>query len=113
MYCSLLFGSPEVRIAIVPWNPSLSPSGSQPQQLEGVIPLDRRVDVQRNFNTGRDASFDITLEKPETPAGIPIPNGTYKVLLRVLRLAGDPHKEEDWESWLSPLFGVYPLPDAF
>ncbi|KAJ7902169.1 subtilisin-like protease [Mycena olivaceomarginata] len=38
--------------------------------------------------------------------GTVIPNGSYKVLLRSLRVTGDPKNEADYESWLSPVFGV-------
>ncbi|KAJ7187896.1 subtilisin-like protease [Mycena filopes] len=38
--------------------------------------------------------------------GTAIPAGTYKVLLRSLRVTGDPTNEADYESWLSPIFGV-------
>lgn len=38
--------------------------------------------------------------------GTVIPNGSYKVLLRALRVTGDPTNEADYESWLSPVFGV-------
>ncbi|KAF7357681.1 Minor extracellular protease vpr [Mycena venus] len=38
--------------------------------------------------------------------GTTISNGSYKVLLRALRVTGDPTNEADYESWLSPIFGV-------
>jgi hypothetical protein len=38
--------------------------------------------------------------------GTVIPNGSYKVLLRALRVTGDATKEADYESWLSPIFGI-------
>ncbi|KAJ6498971.1 pyrolysin [Mycena sanguinolenta] len=38
--------------------------------------------------------------------GTGIPNGSYKVLLRSLSVTGDPMNEADYESWLSPVFGV-------
>ncbi|KAF7376447.1 Subtilisin-like protease [Mycena sanguinolenta] len=38
--------------------------------------------------------------------GTVIPNGSYKVLLRSLSVTGDPTNEADYESWLSPVFGV-------
>ncbi|KAK7005815.1 subtilisin-like protease [Favolaschia claudopus] len=36
-----------------------------------------------------------------------IPNGTYKILLRSLAVTGDPTNEADYESWLSPAFGIF------
>lgn len=38
--------------------------------------------------------------------GTTVPNGSYKVLLRALKVTGDRTKEEDFESWLSPIVGV-------
>jgi hypothetical protein len=38
--------------------------------------------------------------------GTVIPNGSYKVLLHSLRVIGDLTNEADYESWLSPVFGV-------
>ncbi|KAH8107723.1 subtilisin-like protease [Cristinia sonorae] len=39
-----------------------------------------------------------------------IPNGSYRILLRVLKVTGDPTKEEDFESWLSPVVGFQAPP---
>jgi len=33
-------------------------------------------------------------------------NGQYKMLLRALKMTGDPSNEADYEAWLSPIFGV-------
>ncbi|KAJ7254122.1 subtilisin-like protease [Mycena rebaudengoi] len=38
--------------------------------------------------------------------GTVIPNGYYKILLRSLRVTGDPTNEADYDSWLSPIIGV-------
>ena len=35
-----------------------------------------------------------------------IPNGKYRVLLRALEITGNPTVEDDYESWLSPIFGI-------
>jgi len=35
-----------------------------------------------------------------------IPNGNYKILVRALKVTGDPSNEADFESWLSPVIGV-------
>ncbi|KAG8925034.1 hypothetical protein FRC00_004419, partial [Tulasnella sp. 408] len=34
--------------------------------------------------------------------GTEIPNGSYKLLLRALKITGDPKKNGDYEQWLSP-----------
>ncbi|KZT62014.1 subtilisin-like protease [Calocera cornea HHB12733] len=33
-------------------------------------------------------------------------NGEYKMVLRALRVLGDPANDADWEAWMSPIFGV-------
>ncbi|KAJ7045889.1 subtilisin-like protease, partial [Mycena alexandri] len=38
--------------------------------------------------------------------GTIVPNGSYRILLRSLRVTGDPTNEADYESWLSPILGV-------
>lgn len=43
---------------------------------------------------------------PTFANGTTIPNGLYKVLLRVLKVTGDRNNEADFESWLSPVIGV-------
>ncbi|KAG9050740.1 hypothetical protein FS837_002684 [Tulasnella sp. UAMH 9824] len=34
--------------------------------------------------------------------GTTIPNGRYKILIRALKITGDPEKNSDYDSWLSP-----------
>ncbi|KAK7473104.1 hypothetical protein VKT23_001205 [Stygiomarasmius scandens] len=43
--------------------------------------------------------------------GTTIPNGQYRVLVRALRVTGNPENESDYESWLSPVIGVF-VPDS-
>jgi hypothetical protein len=38
--------------------------------------------------------------------GTAIPNGSYKILLRVLKITGDAQKEEDYEVWTSPQLDI-------
>ncbi|KAG8738765.1 hypothetical protein FRC10_006482 [Ceratobasidium sp. 414] len=38
--------------------------------------------------------------------GTAIPNGAYKILVRALKITGDPKKEEDYEVWASPEIDV-------
>ncbi|KAL4251463.1 Alkaline protease 1 [Abortiporus biennis] len=38
--------------------------------------------------------------------GTTVPNGSYRLLLRALKVTGDPTNEADFESWLSPIIGV-------
>lgn len=36
-----------------------------------------------------------------------IPNGQYRILMRALRITGNPKSEGDYESWLSPIIGIH------
>lgn len=38
--------------------------------------------------------------------GTQVPNGSYRFLVRALRVTGDPEQNSDYESWLSPVVGV-------
>ncbi len=48
----------------------------------------------------------IAMKSPVFANGTTIPNGSYKFLLRALKVTGDPKQEEDFESWLSPIIGI-------
>ncbi|MBW0479850.1 hypothetical protein O181_019565 [Austropuccinia psidii MF-1] len=37
---------------------------------------------------------------------IPVPDGKYKILMRGLRVTGDPLVDSDYEAWLSPSFAI-------
>ncbi|CAE6542896.1 unnamed protein product [Rhizoctonia solani] len=49
--------------------------------------------TERGFNTLLAKAF---------ANGTAIPDGSYKVLLRALKITGDPKKQEDYEVWTSP-----------
>ncbi|KAH9484892.1 Minor extracellular protease vpr [Psilocybe cubensis] len=54
-----------------------------------------------------DGFSSFVLDTPTFANGTTIPNGAYRVLVRALRVTGNPAREEDWESWLSPVVGVF------
>ena len=56
-----------------------------------------------NDGTGFNA---FEFDSPTFANGTTIPNGMYKLLLRALKVTGDPTNEADFESWLSPVIGV-------
>ncbi|KAG6919367.1 hypothetical protein DXG01_006916 [Tephrocybe rancida] len=58
-------------------------------------------------NEDEDNAYNLfSLETPTFADGTTIPNGSYRFLVRALKVTGDPTKEEDYESWLSPIVGV-------
>ncbi|KAK1223902.1 hypothetical protein PQX77_013208 [Marasmius sp. AFHP31] len=55
--------------------------------------------------------FFILIQNVSISAGVfangsRIPDGTYRVNLRALKVTGDPTKEEDWDSWFSPVMSL-------
>lgn len=48
----------------------------------------------------------LDLTTPTFADGTTIPNGSYKLFLRALKVTGDPSEDSDYESWLSPIIGV-------
>ena len=54
-------------------------------------------------NTGYN---EVALSKPQFANGTTIPNGAYRILLRALKVTGDPTREDDFESWLSTVIGI-------
>ncbi|KAI0823378.1 subtilisin-like protease [Trametes gibbosa] len=61
----------------------------------------------RNSDVNDGTGFNmLTFPSPEFANGTTIPNGLYRILLRALKVTGDETKEEDFESWLSPVIGV-------
>jgi hypothetical protein len=53
-------------------------------------------------------SFNVIFLSNTFANGTTIPPGSYKILLRSLRVTGDPTNEADYDSWLSPTIGVVP-----
>ncbi|KAG8724913.1 hypothetical protein FRC09_012078 [Ceratobasidium sp. 395] len=59
--------------------------------------------ISRNSAAGTaDANGYSGLSVTKFANGTAIPNGSYKILLRALKITGDPKKEEDYEVWTSP-----------
>lgn len=53
-----------------------------------------------------NGSNSFPLTTPTFANGTTIPNGSYRLLLRALRVTGDPTKEGDSEVYLSPIIGI-------
>ncbi|KAF5371300.1 hypothetical protein D9758_004263 [Tetrapyrgos nigripes] len=64
--------------------------------------------LTRNNEDPNDNGFNtVAFDTPTFANGTTIPNGLYKYLIRSLKVTGDSSKEEDFESWLSPIVGVF------
>ncbi|KAH9892693.1 subtilisin-like protease [Cubamyces lactineus] len=85
---------------------TLGPSGTfaQVRTLGSLFEADFQP---RNSDEDDGSGFNtLTISSPQFANGTTIPNGSYRILLRALKVTGDPTKEEDFESWLSPIIGV-------
>ncbi|KAG8953405.1 hypothetical protein FRC04_002247 [Tulasnella sp. 424] len=51
-------------------------------------------------NNGYNA---IEINPPKFANGTAIPNGSYKLLIRALKITGDPKSQADYDSWMSPV----------
>ena len=67
--------------------------------------LERSAD-RRSQNIDDNGAYFVPLETPTFANGSTIANGPYRLLLRALRVTGDRAKQEDWETWLSPVVVV-------
>ncbi|THG94885.1 hypothetical protein EW026_g6671 [Hermanssonia centrifuga] len=86
--------------------PQASPGGtfSQIKTLGSLFEFDF---MSRNSDQDDGTGFNLfNIASPLFANGTTIPNGSYKILLRALKMTGDPTKEEDFESWLSPILGI-------
>ncbi|KDR78150.1 hypothetical protein GALMADRAFT_224528 [Galerina marginata CBS 339.88] len=125
----LAFGTPILRADLVSSNINFKPTintrafgGSTPfftfphshnggtfAQVKTVGPLVEIDFISRNNDDTSPTGMGFTTLTEDTPSfanGTTIPNGLYRVLIRALKVTGDPTREEDYESWLSPVVGV-------
>ncbi|KAF7321903.1 Subtilisin-like protease [Mycena kentingensis (nom. inval.)] len=117
-----LFGTPALRLDLVDaattFKPTLSSRdapvfsfGHKPAKgtfaQVPTVGLLLEVDWLTRNDLGENDVLDNEVLLTNTFAnGTTIPNGAYKILLRSLKVTGDPKNEADWESWLSPVIGV-------
>ncbi|KAK7053263.1 hypothetical protein VNI00_003889 [Paramarasmius palmivorus] len=109
----LAFGTPLILVDLVDpntniatsFNPSLSPDGSKHPVVETLGLLDSFTYVSRDNETDFEV---VTVNSTSFENGTAIPDGSYRFLLRALRVTGDPDNESNYESWLSPIVGFFP-----
>lgn len=124
-----MFGTTLLRIDLVPWDTPFTPSLPKRTPfkfvktvgtLNTLTYLNRNVATQVRFfryarecfagcswsaQFGDGLFYEIKMPENVFENGTRIPTGQYKILGRALRVFGDPNKEEDYESWLSPMVG--------
>ncbi|KIJ56964.1 hypothetical protein M422DRAFT_238550 [Sphaerobolus stellatus SS14] len=58
--------------------------------------------------TQADNGFSVLAFNPPVFANsTTVPNGSYRILIRALKITGDPNNEADYETFLSPIIGVF------
>ncbi|KAI0088133.1 subtilisin-like protease [Irpex rosettiformis] len=113
------FGTPKLLLDLVDPNenipttlnqPSTSKdqaSGNSTTPIKTIGSLFEADFLPRNTDQDDGSGFNLFDVTPPTFAnGTKIPNGQYKILLRALKVTGNPGNESDFESWLSPTIGV-------
>ncbi|KAF9258179.1 subtilisin-like protein [Marasmius fiardii PR-910] len=102
LFYRLAFGSPKVDVDLV--SPSLNLE-NLPSPVPVIGHLSNRTFVTRHkmakeVNTG---FASILLNNNATFSNLTyVPSGTYKVLIRALRVTGDPGNPDHYDKWLSP-----------
>jgi len=121
----LAFGTPAVKFDLVTPSTSFKPTISSRDVHPGWFPHSKPGGSFASVQTlGSIAEFDFQPRNSDDPTGVAnafnnialdpavfangttIPNGQYKLLMRVLKVTGNPADETDYESFLSPTFGV-------
>ncbi|KAG8946884.1 hypothetical protein FRC04_011311 [Tulasnella sp. 424] len=88
--------------------PKKKPTGTSSgtfQQVPIIGVLQQLLYAPRSTpDTVANGGYNVLSMKSRTFAnGTTIPNGSYRVLLRALKITGDPSNENDYESWLGPV----------
>jgi hypothetical protein len=100
---SIGFGGPNLFSS---WIPHREPSGTY-QKVPILGPLGEFNNLPRNSESVSNGGWTtVPVRSARFANGTRIPNGRYKLLMRALKVTGDRGKEGDYESWLSPPFGV-------
>jgi len=106
-----LFGTPFLRIDILPGNAVLSNATASQDfdksfrgaRLIGLMPDGDNPFLPRNSADGTyTQTWNATVVTKEKKKPRFLPDGSYKVLLRALRVTGRNESEADWDYWVSP-----------
>ncbi|KXN90803.1 Minor extracellular protease vpr [Leucoagaricus sp. SymC.cos] len=85
-------------------HPSIAGTFAQVKTIGPIAEVD--FISRNNEDPAGNGFYAFTLGTPTFANGTVIPMGSYRLLLRVLRVTGDPVKEEDYDVYLSPIIGV-------
>ncbi|KAH8925270.1 subtilisin-like protein [Atractiella rhizophila] len=124
----LLFGTPRLSVDLVHANTTFVPTIEDPYNSEKTTPSNvllrtrattpyDSVPIVGNIPSlsgdylSRDSSTgdeQLVWDGTITASGSTVnaPNGSYRLLMRALKMTGNPKIEEDYESWLSPIVTI-------
>ncbi|KAJ8696129.1 hypothetical protein PTI98_006019 [Pleurotus ostreatus] len=117
----LTFGSPAIKVDLVQKDASIKPTltkrgwfswlfdwGSDVDDLPIIGPLQELGYVPRNSEapTQADNGFNVFNFIGVFANKTRIEDGEYRILLRALKVTGNPKKLGDYESWLSPVISI-------
>jgi len=122
----LVFGTPAFRVDLVDTNIQFSETlNSRADEVRPMItflhqhkggsfakvaivgPLAELDFIPRNNEDPADDAFTtLVFSQPVFANGSQIPNGFYRMLVRALKVTGNPTREADYESFLSPVVGI-------
>ncbi|KAG5640012.1 hypothetical protein DXG03_001790, partial [Asterophora parasitica] len=103
----LVFGTPYFRLDLVDFNIQLADIPNEGDSFSNVPIVGPLADfdyIPRHDNSQSTGASVVRLST-HFANGTSIPNGSYRLLIRALRVTGDATKEEDYDSWLSPIIG--------
>ncbi|PPQ73671.1 hypothetical protein CVT24_007332 [Panaeolus cyanescens] len=124
----MVFGTPSLRVDLVDPNIDFKPTfsrrgpsraipffsfpdwriGGSFSKVKILGPLMQLNYISRNNEEFSEVGnpYNSYAFRPTFANGTTIPNGSYRVLVRALRVTGNPSNEDHYDSWLSPIIGI-------
>lgn len=93
IYLRLLSGTRLLRLDLV--------QASNTAKIVGALGFYEYI-ARNNENPQGNGYWGLALTTPTFNTGRKIPNGTYKMVLRALRVTGDPNNDAHYDKWFSP-----------
>jgi hypothetical protein len=107
--CSLDFGTAKLTFDLVSSGVNTTATSGTYKAVKTIGKLVEYDYNPRSTNAATEADngySEFDLASPVFSNGTRIANGSYKILMRALKVSGNPTKEADYESWLSPVITI-------
>jgi len=88
------------------YDPTVKTGSAPATQKFSDTPILAKISTEQWFgrsSVGAPHDYEVTLRVDDT---FKVPNGSYRILARVLKIGGNPVLESEYESWLSPIVNV-------